>query len=154
MENVHGEYVETIYITNFIGRRGGGNRTSDTNIDTPTGNRLSALPIWAYKRGVIDTTFGFDNYYPPAENQPSYPEEMDAVSGATPNQGIQIKTYQLSGFSHGQYHCWIEANKSFDFNAYYNDSFYRGQPSVVWKTTVVITDSTYDNGILDYTGYG
>ncbi len=154
MEDENGEYVGTVYITNFIGRRGGGNRTSDPDIDTPSGNRLSALPIWIHKRGVIDTTFGMENYYPPAETQSSYPDDIDAVSGATPNQSIQTKTWQLSGLPYGEYNCWIEVNRSYDFNQYHNYSFYRGQPSLVWNTTIGVVDSADSNMVLDYIGYG
>jgi len=133
---------------------GGGNRTSDRDIDTPSGNRLSALPIWAYKRNVIDTTFGIENYYPPAETQAAYPDEIDAVSGATPNQSIQTKTWQLAGLPHGDYNCWIEVNRSYDFNQYHEYSFYRGQPSLVWNTTISVKDSADSTMVLDYLGYG
>lgn len=126
----------------------------DPDIDLPNGNRLSALPVWAYKRGVIDTTFGIKSYYPPAAAQPSYPDDMDAVSKATPNQSVQRKTWQLSGLPYGQYYCRIEANQSFLFNPYHNYSFYRGQPSVVWNTTIHVADVPDSNRVLDYEGYG
>jgi hypothetical protein len=154
VEDGKGEYIGTVFITNFIGRRGGGNRTGDRDIDTPSGSRLSALPIWALKRSVIDTTFGIENYYPPAETQPAYPDEMDAVSGATPNQSIQTKKWQLSGLLHGDYSCWIEVNRSYDFNQYHNYSFYRGQPSLVWNTTIGVRNSADSSMVADYLGYG
>lgn len=154
MENENGGYIGTVFITNFIGRRGGGNRTSDRDIDTSSGNRLSALPIWAHKRDVIDTTFGIENCYPPAETQPAYPDDIDAVSGATPNQSIQTKTWQLSGLPHGDYNCWIEVNRSYDSNEYHDYSFYRGQPSLVWKTTIEVKNSADSSMVADYLGYG
>lgn len=103
---------------------------------------------------MIDTTFGFENYYPPAETQPAYPDEIDAVSGATPNQSIQTKNWQLSGLPHGDYNCWIEVNRSYDFNQYHNYSFYRGQPSLVWNTTIGVRDSADSSMVADYLGYG
>lgn len=154
MEDENGEYFETVFITNFIGRRGGGNRTSDRNIDSPDGNRLSTFPIWSHRRGIIDTTFGIQNYYPPAQNQPTYPEVMNAVSGATPKPAIQTKTLRLSDLPYGKYSCWIEVNQSFDFNQYHNYSFYRGQPSLVWSTTIDVGDLADSNMVLDYSGYG
>ena len=45
VEDENGDYVETVFLTNFIGRYGGGNRTGDEDIDLTIGNRLSALPI-------------------------------------------------------------------------------------------------------------
>ena len=154
IEDENGEYIGTAFITNFMGRRGGGNRTGDSNIDSNTGNRLSAMPIWAYKRSVVDTTYGIENYYPPSASQPSYPDDIDAVSGATPNTSTQTKTLELSDLPYGSYNCYIEVNKSFDFNDYHNYSFYRAQPSVIWKTTINITDNPDSNLILDYSGYG
>jgi hypothetical protein len=154
VEAEDGEYIATAYITNFIGRNGGGNRTGDTDIDAGDGNRLSALPIWAYRRGVIDNTFGINNYYPPAESKPAYPHDIDAVSGATPANNNQRKTWQFSGLPEGNYKCRIEANMSFDFNDDHEYSFYRGQPSVVWSTTIHLSDNPDSTVVLDYSGYG
>jgi len=47
---------------------------------------------------VIDNTFGINSYYPPAETESSYPDDIDAISGATPNNIIQKRTLQLSIF--------------------------------------------------------
>jgi hypothetical protein len=154
VEDSTGEYVGTVYVTNFIGRRGGGNRTGDSDIDSNDGNRLSALPIWAHRRGVIDTTYGIVNYYPPASSQPSYPEDLDAVSRPSPNATLQTKSWRLPGLPQGRYFCWIEANRSFDFNPFHRYSFYRGQPSVAWNATLEAADAPDSNAALDYAGYG
>ncbi len=154
VEDDTGSYVGTVFLTGFIGRRGGGNRTGDTDIDASNGNRLNSMPVWAYKRGVADTTYGLRNYYPPASTRPSYPEDLDAVSGATPGPSVQKKTWRVSGLPCGSYRCRIEANQSFDFNAFHNYSFYRGQPSVVWSATVRAADSADSGAVLDYGGYG
>jgi hypothetical protein len=154
LENGEGEYIGTVYITDFIGREGGGNRNSSPDIDLSNGNRLSALPIWAHKRNVIDITFGLDNLYPPASTQSSYPADIDAVSGATPGAGIQTKTLEISDLPHGEYNCWIEVNRSYDKNAYHDYSSYRGQPSLVWNATIEVGDTPDSNMVLDYTGYG
>jgi hypothetical protein len=154
IEDGEGDYVGTVYITNFIGRNGGGNRNSSSDIDLSDGNRLSAFPIWAHSRNVIDTTFRLDNLYPPAESEASYPADIDAVSGATPNIGIQTKTLEISELPYGEYNCWIEVNKSFDINTYHNYSYYRGQPSLVWNATIEVGDTPDSNGVLNYTGYG
>ena len=154
LENDTGAYRGTVFLTNFIGRRGGGNRTGDPNIDSSNGNRLNAMPVWACQRGVVDTTYGIENFYPPASTRPSYPADVDAVSKATPGPSVQKKTWRLTGLPCGSYRCRIEANQSFDFNAYHNYSFYRGQPSVVWSTTVRVADSADSGAVLDYEGYG
>lgn len=154
VENGNGEYVGTVSLTDFIGRRGGGNRTSDPNIDAEYGNRLSALPTWSFKRNIIDITYGIENYYPPNELQSSYPEDIDAVTRATPYPGIQRKTWQLYNLPSGTYTCCIEVNRDYDFNQYHNYSWYRGQPSVVWNTTINVSDNPDSNMVLNYTGYG
>ena len=155
MENENSDYLSTVYITDFIGRRGGGNRTGNTNIDVSNGNRLSAFPVWSHKRGIIDTTFGIESYYPPAESYPSYPPEIDAVAGATPGTGLQIRTWPLPDLRYGNYHCYIEVNRSYDFNQYYiSDSYYRGQPSCIWHVIIDVGDTADTSAVLDYTGYG
>ncbi|HPG41157.1 MAG TPA: T9SS type A sorting domain-containing protein [bacterium] len=154
VENAEGQYVGTAFLTNFIGRRGGGNRTASPDIDSGDGNRLNALPVWSYKRGVIDTTFGVINYYPPASNQPGYPNDIDAVSMATPNTSVQTITWQCPDLPGGTYTCRIEANKSFDFNEYHNYSFYRGQPSTIWEMNIPIANAPDSASTLDYVGYG
>jgi len=136
IEDEAGRYLGTVFITDFIGRRGGGNRTADPDIDSGEGNRLSCFPVWAYRRNVADTTYGIESLYPPPAGKPSYPDEMDAVSEATPRPVLQTKTWMLSGPPSGEYWCWIEVNWSFDFNAYHNYSWYRAQPSVVFAVTV------------------
>jgi hypothetical protein len=154
IEDESGNYIETVFITNFIGRNGGGNRTDNPDIDYSAGNRLSAFPVWAHKRNVIDTTYGIDNLYPPSASQPSYPADMDAVSGATPNTDVQTKTLELSDLEYGEYECWIEVNRSFDFNEYHEYSSYRGQPSLVWNVNINVGDNPDSSTVLDYTGYG
>jgi len=154
VENAEGEYVGAAFLTNFIGRRGGGNRTASPDIDTGDGNRLSALPVWSYNRGVIDTTFGVINYYPPASNKPSYPLEIDAVSQATPGTSVQTVSWQLPDLPGGVYTCRIEANKSFDFNEYHNYSFYRAQPSLVWQVSIKVAGAPDSAVVFDYAGYG
>jgi len=150
IEDGDGNYIGTVFITNFMGR----NRTDSLNIDYIAGNRWSAFPIWAHKRNVIDTTYGIDNLYPPSESQVSYPADMDAVSGATPTTGIQTKTLELVDLEYGEYRCWIEVNHSFDNNTFHDYSYYRGQPSLVWNLTINVGDSPDSSMVLDYAGYG
>ena len=154
VEDDTGAYVASVFLTSFIGRKGGGNRTADANIDASNGNRLNAMPVWAFSRGVVDTTYGIRNYYPPASTRPAYPADLNAVTSATPGSSVQKKTWRVSGLPCGAYRCRIEANQSFDFNAYHNYSFYRGQPSVVWTAVVRVSDSADSGAVLDYEGYG
>jgi hypothetical protein len=154
LEDPGGGFIATLYVTDFIGRRGGGNRSVDPDIDTGDGNRLNALPIWAHRRNVVDNTFGIANVYPPSSSHSSYPADMDAVSQATPGAGPRIMTWPMTGLPSGECRVWIEANESFDFNDFYHFSFYRGQPSVVW-TAGFFTAGAPDTGlVLDYAGYG
>jgi hypothetical protein len=154
IEDEAGRFAGTVFITDFIGRRGGGNRTADPDIDSGEGNRLSCFPVWVHRRNVIDTTYGIDNLYPPPAGKPSYPDDMDAVSEATPRPVMQIKTWMLSGPPSSQYTCWIEVNRSFDFNEHHSYSWYRAQPSVVFAATLQTGASADSAAVLDYIGYG
>ncbi|MFC1569270.1 T9SS type A sorting domain-containing protein [bacterium] len=155
LENEENQYIETLYITGFIGHRGGGNRTDDPDIDSNLGNRLSSLPIWAHKRNVVDTTYGINSYYPPKPSAPSYPDDIDGISHSTPGiQDIQTITWPISDYPAGIYNCWIEINTSYDVNTEHIYSYYRGQPSLVWKVAINISVINDTNSVIDYFGYG
>jgi hypothetical protein len=154
LEDPGGGYLTTLYVTDFIGRRGGGNRSADPDIDTGDGNRLNALPVWAHRRNVVDHTFGIANVYPPSSSHSSYPADMDAVSQATPGAGPRTMAWPMTGLPSGECRVWIEANESFDFNDFYHFSFYRGQPSVVWTAGFLTTGAPDTGMVLDYAGYG
>ena len=95
------------------------------------GARLSALPVWAYSRGV---DYGKGNFYPP-KNKPL----LDAIASATPKAGEFVWEWKSKkALKQGNYFYYIEVNKSFDKNEYHNYSWYRGQPSVIWRGSIQV----------------
>jgi len=94
---------------------------------------LSVLPVWAYQRGI---DYGGKNFYPP--NDKPLP---DAISSATPKAGEFVWIWKPNKtLKPGKYFYYIEINMSFDKNEHHDYSWYRGQPSVVWRGDLLVGD--------------
>ncbi len=154
LQDAEGEYLRTLWLTDFIGRRGGGNRTADTTLDTGSGNRPDALPVWAHRRNTVDSAYGVPSLYPPPQSKPSYPADIDAVSEATPDAGTVTVTRRVGPLPANEYGIIAEVNRSFQLNAWHSYSFYRGQPSVLFGARVRFADRADSAGIPEYGGYG
>ena len=125
-----GAFVDTVYVTRQTALKGLGNRGGELD-DHWGGSRLSVLPVWAHQRGIDD---GGGNYYP-SKAKPL----VDAVSSATPKAGQFVWNWQPPRtLKPGRYDYYIEVNKSFDKNEYHDYSWYRGQPSVIWRGRIQI----------------
>jgi hypothetical protein len=95
------------------------------------------LPVWAHQRGI---DYGDGNFYP-TKDKPL----PDAVSSATPNAGNFIWEWRSQKvLKPGTYHYYIGINKSFNDNEYHDYSWYRGQPSVVWRGDLQIGDHSLE----------
>jgi hypothetical protein len=130
LTNEKGTRVDTVYVTRKIAQKGLGNRGGSLD-DKWGGSRLSTLPVWAYSRGI---DYGSGNFYPP-EGKPL----SDAISSATPKAGEFIWNWNPKDvLKHGRYFYYVEVNKSFDQNDHHNYSWYRGQPSVVWRGSLLV----------------
>jgi hypothetical protein len=127
-----GAFIDTVYVTRKTARQWLGNRGGELD-DRWGGSRLSVLPVWAHQRGTDE---GGGNYYPPKAKP-----LVDAVSSATPKAGQFVWSWQPDRtLEPGCYDYYIEVNKSFDPNEYHHYSWYRGQPSVVWRGRLQIGD--------------
>jgi hypothetical protein len=125
-----GQFVGTAYVSGKIAKKGLGNRRGGLD-DKWGGARLSALPVWAYNRNV---DYGGGNFYPP-EKDPL----PDAISSATPKVGEFVWEWKpKKALKPGKYFYYVEVNKSFDKNEHHNYSWYRGQPSVVWRGSIQV----------------
>jgi len=121
----NGVFVDTVYVTRKIAKKGLGNRRGGLD-DKFGGPRLSTLPVWAYSRGV---DYGNGNFYPP-KSKPL----ADAITSATAKAGEFIWEWKpKKALKPGKYFYYIEVNKSFDKTENHKYSWYRGQPSVVWR---------------------
>ncbi|MEJ2098734.1 MAG: hypothetical protein P8X68_02000 [Desulfobacterales bacterium] len=127
-----GKFIDTIYVTRKTARKGLGNRGGGLD-DRLGGSRLSVLPVWAHQRGIKNDAA---NFYP-SKTTPL----VDAISSATPKAGQFIWNWKpRRALKLGRYDYYIEVNKSFDQNEYHNYSWYRGQPSVIWRGHLQIGD--------------
>lgn len=130
VENDKGEFIDTVYISRKTAQKGLGNRKGELD-DMMGGARLSMLPVWAHRRGV---DYGGGNYYPP-KNKPL----PDAVTSASPDAGKFVREWKPSEkLKPGKYYFYVEVNESFDDNGHHDYSWYRGQPSVVWKGEIIV----------------
>ena len=125
-----GVFVDTVYGTQKIATKGLGNRSGGLD-DKWGGPRLSTLPVWAHSRGV---DYGNGNFYPP-KNKPL----PDAITSATPKVGKFLWEWKpKKALASRNYFYYIEINKSFDKNEHHNYSWYRCQPSVVWRGIIKV----------------
>lgn len=93
---------------------------------------------------------------------------FDMVSRATPtgSEPFRLSWPIPGGLDDGDYVAYIEVNKEFDQNAFYDypepvgipwseyGNAYRGQPSVVYRVPVTITSMQTSNSAAAYVGYG
>lgn len=140
-----GAFIDTVYVTRKVGQKGLGNRGGSLD-DKWGGSRQSTLPVWAHSQGV---DYGNGNFYPPKDRP-----LPDAVSSATPKAGEFVWNWSpKEHLKSGRYNYYVEVNKSFDENAHHNYSWYRGQPSVVWRGSFVVDDKPHE-GEAQIVGHG
>ena len=137
IENLKGEYIETIYVTQFVAtsKFEHGEIESGKWKDEPgVIRRPATLPYWAHKRNIKAN----DGLYIPA------PETTvpDAVSGATPKgtfllkSGTKVKTEK--------FRVLMEINQAWDSNEFWTnnkfqddkDYFASLQPAIIYAVTI------------------
>jgi len=127
-----GAFVDTVYVSKKVAKKGLGNRRGGLD-DMLAGARLSVLPVWAFSRGI---DYGGGNFYPPKEKP-----LPDAITSATPKAGEFVWVWKpKKPLKPSRYFYYIEVNKSFDKNKHHKYSWYRGQPSVVWRGNLLVGD--------------
>ena len=132
-----GSFVDTVYVTRKIAQKGLGNRGGSLD-DKWGGSRLSTLPVWAHTREI---DYGNGNFYPPKDKPLT-----DAISSATPKAGEFVwNCSPKEVLKQGKYFYYVEINKSFDENEHHNYSWYRGQPSVVWRGSLMVDDKSHES---------
>jgi hypothetical protein len=130
LSDEQGNFLDTVYVTKKVAKKGLGNRRGGLD-DKWGGARLSTLPVWAYSRGF---DYGNGKIYP-SKNKPL----PDAITSATAKAGKFVWEWkQKNVIKAGKYNYFIEVNKSFDKNEHHDYSWYRGQPSVVWRGSIEV----------------
>ncbi|HUJ57085.1 MAG TPA: hypothetical protein VLX92_01270, partial [Kofleriaceae bacterium] len=109
-------------------------------------------------------------YDSPSVAQYAAMNPFQAISRATPPGGTcaQVNWPIPIDLPNGNYVMWVEASKTFDFNATYNAMVYpspmvpygsyglpyRGQPSIVYSVPFTISDTQATFSTQSYAGYG
>ena len=79
IEDAAGNYIDTFYITQTVGRYGLGNRPGRFDFNSgprwPFGRRITALPVWAHKNGMKFPELEFQNGL---DNDLSHPFEQSS----------------------------------------------------------------------------
>jgi hypothetical protein len=162
VEDIQGNYVETIYVSKatakglFFGGRSKENfKTFDENNDAEGDyRRVNALPVWSHKRGVQYE----DGMYVPTNETPL----PDGYTGATFIDNFKL----LSSIdSTDRFKLKIEINVAFDDNEYYsefdfpddeifhNGTGQLGQPSIIFETSIDMNDGR-DYYLMELVGHG
>lgn len=136
IEDSEGHFIETLYVTEAIGRKGLGNAYIKL-LGFTVRAAPESLPVWAHTRNV---RYG-DSYYP-SKNEPL----PDAITGATVKSNRFIKTFTVSAqrlqkLSDNHMVCRIEINAARD-----------GVPSMVFECNVPDSPGVADR--FTFVGYG
>jgi hypothetical protein len=129
--------VQTIYVT--------GKAAANKWILAET--RPESIPVWY---GVRQSE--------PAGNG----AQIDAISGATPSGDTVVIQWQVPEWLRTRkVNLFIEANSSYDYNAYYSDqkdaagySGANGQPSLVWKAELNFSKGADEEIVPEIIGHG
>ncbi|MGD8665968.1 MAG: hypothetical protein PVI38_06190 [Desulfobacterales bacterium] len=109
--------------------------------------RPESIPVW----------YGVRQKEPLAQG-----EQVDAISGATPSGDTVVIQWQVPQWLRAKRaSIFIEANSSYDYNAYYSDqkdaagySGANGQPSLVWKAELDFSKNGDEEILPEIIGHG
>ena len=140
IEDMQGNYVQTIYVAESIGKG------IFQHGDASTGKwmpgeipRPAALPVWSHRRGIQSE----DGLYLPTPQNPV----PDAYTGPTPPQSFVIES-KLERNDLRQFLVFFEINQTWDWNEYWTNNKYPDndeyktscQPALVYKAIVNLDD--------------
>jgi len=137
LEEKESGYRKSIFVT----RKAGKNDWSFAK------RRPEAIPVWYGVNKIEKRQRTFD---------------IDAVSGATPTDEMVQIYWQIPDYFKGKaVDLYIEANNSFDFNDHYTRkkgtpgySGANGQPSLIWKASLVFKDNSLRDISPQLIGHG
>jgi len=136
VEDLEGNYIQTLYVAESIGKG------VFLHGDPSTGRwqpgpirRPAALPYWGHQRGIQYE----DGLFIPTQNNPM----PDAITGPTPKGNFTLQT-QTPEANLRQFRVLIEINQSWDWNQYWHNNKFPGdpdyqtssQPAVVYETII------------------
>ncbi|NCC72473.1 MAG: hypothetical protein EOM06_03670 [Sphingobacteriia bacterium] len=144
-EDTAGNYIQTLYVNESVAK-GFFHYADNSEGKWMPGPmiRPSALPVWAFKRGIRSV----DGHYMPTQDQPI----PDAFTSATPQADFILQTKTDKPVT-GKFKILFEVNQSWDWNGFWtNDKFpddedysSSAQPSVIYCAEIDprISDSVY-----------
>lgn len=116
VEDITGQYIDTLYVTEKTARQGWASAPGDSKKDI---RRKSSLPVWAHARGV---TY-LDGLYMPTKSEPL----PDTITAASPKSAFSLHTKLEK--KPGIVVIKAEVNNSCDFNEYYASDVPEGSPA-------------------------
>lgn len=141
IEDMEGNYLQTIYIAESIGKGvfKHGDPSTGRWMPGPV-RRPAALPYWGHQRGIRAA----DGYYLPAQDDPM----PDGVTGPTPKANFVIHA-KVPQENMRQFRVLFEVNQSWDWNEYWTNDKFPGdkqymsssQPALVYEAVVDIDSS-------------
>lgn len=137
LEDVDGQYISTIYVTQKISNAS----FISTDDIFNTVSRPESLPYWAHQRGV---SYEGGSLMPSTTNT-----DLDGMTGATPLGNYDVHSKVNSDLR--QFKVMMEINRSYDFNSFYSKDKYpddpiysgsgsSGQPSVIYEARINLDD--------------
>lgn len=156
IEDTAGNYIETLYASKNIAT-GIFWQEVDGEAVRISVRRPEAVPYWSHKRNIVEAD---------GINVPT-PETaiVDGITAATPKSHFVLDS-KLSKSSINKFKVLYEVNRSFDWNAYYNegafpdDKIYSGsgsvgQPSLIYSSTIInLKDENRRSYLMDLVGHG
>lgn len=125
IENADGKYLQTLYVSQSIGKGIYPHGTTASGRWEPGEQRRPAsLPYWAFKRGVKEA----DGLYIPTSKTPI----VDAYTGPTPKANF-ILDANSDKMLPRQFKILFEINQSWDWNEYWTNAMYPNEPE--YKTS-------------------
>jgi hypothetical protein len=136
VENEKGEFVQTLYVSQAIGKG------VFEHGDASTGHwepgpimRPAALPYWSHRRGIMNSK----GYYLPDSENPI----ADAYTGASPKGDFIINT-RVEDAALRKFSVFLEINQTWDWNEFWTNAKYPDdaeyktscQPALVYKADV------------------
>ncbi len=145
LEDLEGNYVQTLYIAESIGKGvfKHGDPSTGRWMPGPV-RRPAALPYWGHQRGAQAD----DGYFLPTQDDPM----PDGITGPTPKASFIVHA-QTPEDDLRQFRVLFEINQSWDWNEYWTNDKFPGdeqymsssQPALVYDAVVDL-----DSGILEF----
>jgi hypothetical protein len=154
-EDMEGNYIQTLFITESLGKGVFGHGDASTGKWMPGEiRRPAAIPYWAHKRGVKAE----DGLYMPSGKNPI----PDAYTGATPSGSFEVTT-KFDDVPPSRIRILFEINQTWDWNEFWTNNKYPDddeyktscQPALVYAAEIDLNNrqSSYPMKVIGHSHY-